>query len=372
MNVLYILKHNPWGIGGGCYASKSYLYAFLNTFDKAQFTILICSEYKKDIPNEIFNNPHIKFVFTPPLSKIGAVVEYMHRTNHRHRKVAKNVLRNKTFDYCIFDHSSIAGSMVDYIPKSTKSIVIHHNFECDYFKDNNSGIYSQLLLPIVRYNERKAYTKCNYNVFLTKEDYDTFRTFYGNKNKGYVIGGFEYDDIREPNFEYQKDKLVITGSLANVQNQDGILTYIDTLHKFIPEGFKVTIAGQNPSDVLISKAAEHPNIIIIPSPKDMNPIVAGARGYICPTRLGSGIKIRIKDALRKGIPVLAHEVSARGYSDFLDAGLMFQYSNDKEFVEGLNSLLLLDKQDREKIFQMFQERFSFEHGCKRIREMLNV
>lgn len=27
--VLYILKHNPWGIGGGCYASNLYFTAFL-------------------------------------------------------------------------------------------------------------------------------------------------------------------------------------------------------------------------------------------------------------------------------------------------------------------------------------------------------
>ena len=27
--VLYILKHNPWGIGGGCYASNLSFTAFL-------------------------------------------------------------------------------------------------------------------------------------------------------------------------------------------------------------------------------------------------------------------------------------------------------------------------------------------------------
>lgn len=372
MKILYILKHNPWGIGGGCYASKSYLYAFLRVFDTSQFTILLCSEYKKDIPQEILNDTNIEFIYTSPLGKVDALIEFLHRTNHRHRKVAKCILRQKTFDYCVFDHSSLAGSMVDYLPKSTKSIVIHHNCECSYFKDNNSGVYSMLLLPIVRYNERQAFEKCDYNIFLTKEDFDTFKNIYGNKNDGYVIGGFEYGDITEPSFDYRQDKLVITGSLANIQNQDGILTYLESLHQYIPDGYKVTMAGQNPSEEIRSKVKEFSNIILIPSPPDMNPIVSGARGYICPTRLGSGIKIRIKDALRKGIPVLAHEVSARGYSDFVEAGLMFKYSDEHEFVEGLNSLLLLEKADREKIFRMFQERFSFDYGCKRIREMLGI
>ena len=39
--VLYILKHNPWGIGGGCYASNLYFTAFLEVFKDYQFDILL-------------------------------------------------------------------------------------------------------------------------------------------------------------------------------------------------------------------------------------------------------------------------------------------------------------------------------------------
>lgn len=40
--VLYILKYNPWGIGGGCYVSNLYFTAFLEVFKDYQFDILLC------------------------------------------------------------------------------------------------------------------------------------------------------------------------------------------------------------------------------------------------------------------------------------------------------------------------------------------
>lgn len=45
MRILYVLKHNPWGIGGGCYACRNYLDAFTDIFNNAKFDILYCSEF---------------------------------------------------------------------------------------------------------------------------------------------------------------------------------------------------------------------------------------------------------------------------------------------------------------------------------------
>lgn len=372
MKVLYILKHNPWGVGGGCYASKSYLYAFLEVFKHAQFTVLICSEYKKDIPYGISTNPNIVFIYSPHLNKTKSIIEFLHKSNHRHREIAKEIIKRNEFDYCIFDHSSLAGSIVDYLPPSTKTIVIHHNCEFQYFKDNNSIIRSVILLPIVRCNEKRAFSKCDYNVFLTKEDFESFKEIYGKINEGYVIGGFEFSKIVEPSFEYQKNKFVITGSLSNVQNQDGIIWYLEHFHNLVPLTYKVVIAGKSPSSLIRIKAQKFPNIELLASPKEMNPIVSDARIYICPTRLGSGIKIRIKDALRNGIPVLAHTTSARGYSDFVKAGLMYTFNDTDSFKKGLDSLLNLSDEQRRKIFSVFQEHFSFNSGCNKIKTMLNL
>ena len=40
--ILYILKHDPWAIGGGAYACRMYLTAFRSLFKDAEIDVLIC------------------------------------------------------------------------------------------------------------------------------------------------------------------------------------------------------------------------------------------------------------------------------------------------------------------------------------------
>ena len=41
MNILYLLRHNPWGIGGGCYATRCYFEAFKEVFAGVQFDVCV-------------------------------------------------------------------------------------------------------------------------------------------------------------------------------------------------------------------------------------------------------------------------------------------------------------------------------------------
>ena len=54
--ILYILKHNPWGIGGGCYACRNYLELFSEIFRNMHIDVLICSEYLKNAKQTDFAN----------------------------------------------------------------------------------------------------------------------------------------------------------------------------------------------------------------------------------------------------------------------------------------------------------------------------
>lgn len=59
MKILYILRHNPWGIGGGCYASRNYLEAFCEILKGNEMEVLVCAEYlahgkMRELPNVHF------------------------------------------------------------------------------------------------------------------------------------------------------------------------------------------------------------------------------------------------------------------------------------------------------------------------------
>lgn len=343
MNLLYILKHNPWGIGGGCYACRNYLELFTEIFKNANFDVLICEEYTKNMKASDF--PNCKFIPVPPRNKFDQYLSPITHILHRHQRIATQMIKENHYEYCIFDHNSIAGSLVDICKKrKVKTIVLNHNCELEYFRDNNSKLKNMLLLPSVRKNEKKAYLKCDYNIFLTEEDKKTFQQIYGPSKTHSTVGGcfLNKNETIEPNitpFNTENPKFVISGTIGNVQNLDGINYFLDKLYPTLPHNIQIIIAGKNPPAVLIERIKHYPNIEIIPNPKDILSIIKTCDIFLCPTRLGGGMKLRIMDGLRCCIPILTHTVSARGYSNFQKKGFLYSFNNEKEFTDAYHEIL---------------------------------
>ena len=98
--------------------------------------------------------------------------------------------------------------------------------------------------------------------------------------------------------------------------------------------------------------------------------MARGRYYICPTCKGGGVKLRVMDGLRAGLPVLTHEISARGYEPFLGITL-FPYHDQASFRDSLVRMLALHPDVKETL-QVYSDHFSFEAGTARLRELLRT
>lgn len=373
--ILYILKHNPWGIGGGCYACRNYLELFSEIFKDMHIDVLICSEYLKNAKQTDFTN--CRFIPVAPRTRFEKYISPLSGVLHRHNGVAKRMIAESAYDYCIFDHNSIAGSLVDDCRKAgIKTIVLNHNCEQEYFRDNNSKIKNLLLLPVVRRNERHSYKDCYYNIFLTEEDEATFKKLYGRSETKSIVGGcflrkgekINVEDDRP--FDKENPKIVISGTMGNVQNLDGINYFLDELYRFVPENMSVVLTGRNPSVELKEKVAQYNNIRIIENPENILDIVGQCDIFVCPTRLGGGMKLRIIDGLRCGLPVIAHKVSARGYTHFMKNGIVRQFESPEEFKYCLEKTLAdirLEGLDRHNIKSEAENFFCFDSAMNRIK-----
>ncbi len=376
--ILYILKHNPWGIGGGCYACRNYLELFSEIFRNMHIDVLICSEYLKNAKQTDFTN--CRFIPVAPRTRFGKYMSPLTGVLHRHNGVAKRMIAENDYDYCIFDHNSIAGSLVDDCRKAgIKTIVLNHNCEQEYFRDNNSRIKNMLLLPVVRKNERHSYNECDYNIFLTEEDEITFRELYGNSKTKCIVGGCflrkgEKIDLDDNGyFDKENPKIVISGTMGNVQNLDGINYFLDELYRYVPENINVVLTGRNPTEELKEKVAKYNNVTIIENPENILDIVGQCDIFVCPTRLGGGMKLRVIDGLRCGLPVIAHKVSARGYTHFIENGMMRQFESPEEFKNCLEVIvdnIKSGKTDRNNIKKEAEKFFCFDSAIERMNKMI--
>lgn len=166
-------------------------------------------------------------------------------------------------------------------------------------------------------------------------------------------------------------RFVITGSLSNIQNADGIRYFIDELYPLIPANEQIIIAGKSPTIEIKELLVGKPNITLVDSPDDIDREVRRAEVLICATRLGSGIKVRITDGFRNGIPVISHRVSARGYDDFVKHGWMFVFNTSDEFAVCLKQYReTRNKINNREIEEYYFNNYSLDAGIKRLRRFI--
>lgn len=373
MRILYIFKHNPLGIGGGSTASLHYFQAIRDIFPDAVFDVVLNKEWCVD--NSLFSNCNIFPVL--PRNIINKLMGVYSGVMHRAQSVSQKLLMENEYDFCVFDHSCIAGTLINLAQmRSVKTIVIHHNCEKDYYKDNNNICMNFMFLHHVINNERRAYLSSNYNIFLTEEDKLQFERNYGiNVGKNIVEYLFQGKDVvkNEPCSPHTPPKtIVLTGTLSSKQNIDGIYFFMKNLYKEIPVGYKIVIAGKAPPKSLVSYLRRFPNVELHINVENMNDIFKSADLYVCPARLGSGIKVRVIDGLSRGLPVIAHYISSRGYKDFIESGFMFSFCNKNEFVWALNKIEKISDMEMfsQKIRLFYEQNHSYKSSLNHLRNFI--
>ncbi len=379
--VLFISNCDPMGIGGGSFATHAYVKAFSEVLGGDSY-ILLPEEGSKDIDETIPVSKYIRVkrrnVFQKALALITGDVQ-------RYTNVVQKIVRNNQVDFthAVCNSSMSSGALVEFLhSQNIRVITVHHNFEREYFKDNPTvRCFKTLYAHHIAELEKKAYTKSDSNIFLTKEDQDRFETFYGKVDgRNVTLGVFEFKDI-PPLPEQAKDKsvkpitFVITGQLCLDQGIDSVIYFLDELYQYIPKDCKIIIAGRNPSPIIEERCKNFPNISLVPNPKNMREVILQGDIYICPTRMGGGLKLRVMDGLRLGLPVITHVCSARGYDMFADLDFFQTFRNQQEFSKSVNYLVELcknNKIDKETIYSEYKKSFSYQAGMERIKKILHT
>lgn len=374
MKVLIITKHYLDQKLGGPNCSKAFVKAISAIYNDCTLIYPEHNDHKTDMSFLI--NKNIKLVpCYDSRSKFRKLTDVYLGRIHRFGGFVEDILSNNVFDIVFIDHSFTASSgVLDAVVKAKSMIVtLHHNVEKDYIKDNQQNIlfrypYNHYALKA----EHEAILKSDLNLTLTYSDNDNFTCKYKDKAGTFeVMGMFEYenrDNVVLPQMSVPQDNVfVISGALNARQTESAVMSFINNylpvLDKVCPQN-KVIITGRNPSSGIVAACVKHGNVTIVPNPDDILSVINEGKYYICPLHTGSGLKLRIMDGLRLGIPVLAHDVSCRGYEAIVKDGFMFGYSDVRSFEKGVRELMSASL-SREQVSESFTSHFSYKAGeCK--------
>ena len=372
MRTLFVTYHYLHGNGGGVFASRGYINAFAGLSERLT---LLCPVKDGISPEGIA--PSVRVIPVryekPQWLKF---VDLLLGKIHRFLGVFDQVLVSEPFDLVVFDTSYVSFRLIRKAQrKGCRVITIHHNFQCDYVRDNYQFPVRLPLIFWTRICERDAVRNSDLNLVLTEADRLSLARAYDPEGKAEIriVGIFEYrKDAELPIHPLPEGSVfVATGDLSMRQTVEPFLEWIrddfPILREEVPDA-KVIVAGKNPKESLI-RACSANGIEVVASPEDMGTILRRGRYYLCPSSKGGGIKLRLLDGLKYGMPVLAHEVSARGYEPFVRRDI-YCYNTPDSFRHALREMLA-SPVDAGTIVRHYQDAFSFESGIDRLQGILD-
>lgn len=371
MKVLFVTYHYLHGYGGGIFGTRGFINAFSALSD--EMTVLYPVKDGKGAEGLSGKARLIPVAYEK--SRLGKFLDLLAGRIHRYFGVFERVLAEGDFDTVVFDSCYASFRLLETARKAgCRTVVIHHNYQVEYVLDNYRF---PVRLPMLFWTwkaERAAIRNSDLNLTLTEHDRALLQRHYDRSGEAVfrVIGVFESRPLPvSPAGESVAESVyVITGNLSMLQTEQPLLRWLKETYLVLleedPEA-RVIVAGKAPTEKILTQCRQQ-GLEVVDTPPDMGAILSRGRYYLCPTSLGSGLKLRIMDGLKCGMPVITHRVSARGYEAFLDK-YVFSYTDAGSFREAVRRVRAIPW-NREEIIRAYQEVFSFDAGVERVRKAL--
>ena len=222
-----------------------------------------------------------------------------------------------------------------------------HNLEHEIWQrnfENQSNFLKKAYLGILA--KRLEKFECKYvNAYdilvpITNRDALRFNEL-GNSRSSYVCPfGFDFETNKKFDIQYDTKDIFYIGSLDWMPNQDGLGWFIKNIWQKIlklhPE-IRFFIAGRNAPDWLIRFFTEN-NIDYMGEVDDAYGFMERKAIMVVPLFSGSGMRVKIIEAMAAGKVVVSTSVGAEGI-DMKDGEHLIIADNEKEFMTGIEKLL---------------------------------
>lgn len=394
MRILFITNLLPYPLDNG---GKIKTYNMLKMISKNN-TVDLCCFYESDNELKFVNN--IKKVcddIYPFKKKITTSTNFKYMIGKAFRslfsfkpmtviKFEDDGLKEKireleeenNYDVIYIDHLQLATYLNN--SKTEFKILDEHNCESTIIKRtfNEEKNFAKKVFLWLEYKklesfERKNLEKADRIVVLSKEDKDTLELLSPSckKDDKFEIIPIPVECNFVKNSNYIKDKeqvkIMFLGTLSWNPNKEAIIWFLKNVMPKLNERYQLYIVGKDPSREILEESEKFKNVTITGYVDDVNEYIELCDLMVVPIFIGSGLRVKILEALGKGIPVISTQIGAEGIDTCNGKNIIIS-NNEQDFIDGIESLKDdgLYKKIKMNGMKTYKEEYSFDAVCDRV------
>lgn len=242
--------------------------------------------------------------------------------------------------------------MFQYIPENFKGKVILHQHNCEYliwkrYADIEKNLFKKLALHNQAYRiktyEQKICEQADV-ILAAPNDTDELVRIGANRTKfleTYHLGDDHLLDMPSLQFKANNNELLYIGTLSWEANIDGLLWFNREIWPIVKQqhpGIHFTIIGKHADSRLVDMASNDEQITLTGFVEDVEPYFQKAAVFITPLRFGSGIKVKVVNALYRGIPCVTTSIGTEGLKTKDDEHIFIK-DKPSDFAAAITTLL---------------------------------
>ena len=276
------------------------------------------------------------------------------RYNRKAQELIDEVLGRGDFDLIHADGLGaeqfiLASRGIPKILDTRDALWLLHHREFKREKNLALKVYYWLKLLRAKRYELKAYSFFDKVVFISRADERIISSLSKGKLKTLCTIPFGVDSPAEKSNQVRHDypSLIFTGNMSYPPNVDAVLYFTDKVYPLVKKAvpslrFHVVGAAPPPK---VKKLSERDGVTVTGWVKDISIWLRKSTVFVCPLRYGSGMKIKILEAMAMGKPIVSSPIGIEGIKVEKDKDVLV--ADDPDSFASCVLSLLNDKKLRE-------------------------
>ena len=229
-------------------------------------------------------------------------------------------LRDHTYDVIVCDFLLTAAVIPWDVPAPV--VLFTHNVEAviwrRHFEVSRNPIWKAVSWRewyLIDQFERRMLARADSVLTVSENDKRIFSRFINPAKITVVQTGVDLDYFHPSAEPEQAQRLVFTGSMDWMANEDGIFYFVEEIFPLVRceiSNAELWVVGRKPSDKLKALATSSSGVRVTGTVDDIRPYVWQSAVYVVPLRIGGGTRIKIFEALGMGKTVVSTTIGAEG------------------------------------------------------------